>query len=146
MYGIPHGTRGGGSSSEKEVGIDTVTIPLLKKAFKDHDWEVREWDYPLGYIEMDYVGLGTFDSSKLIFMRNSYTTKNWNGNKWDVTVRLSPVIHMLTEEEIELIHSLLTALRLSDEHFIKEEDLIESDRDKLDERHEYIEVIMSGEI
>lgn len=146
MYGIPHGTHGGGSNREKEACMNTVIIPLLKKAFKEHDWEVREWDYPLGYIEMDYVGLGTFDSSKLIFTRNSYTIKNWNGNKWDVTVRLSPVTRMLLEEEIELIHSFLIALRLSDENFIKDEDLIESDRDKIDERHEYIEALMSGEI
>jgi len=145
MYGIINGSHGGGGSSEK-ISIDTVTIPLLKKAFKDHDWEVREWDYPLGYIEMDYVGLGTFDSSKLIFTRNSYTIKSWNENKWNVTVQLSSVISILLEEEIELIHSFLIALRLSDEHFIKYEDLIESDRDKIDERHEYIEALVSGEI
>lgn len=123
--------------------IDTVTIPLLKKEFERRDWSIVEWDTRIGYIEFEYTGIR--DNSRIILYRNWYIRDLFNRNEWKVTFKITPAVESLLFEEIELIRSLMTALKLSSissKDFVTFDDLFESDHDKIEEKKDYIRYIL----
>lgn len=121
---------------ESSEYIDTVTIPLLKKEFERRDWSIVEWDTRIGYIELEYTGIR--DQSRIILHRNWYIRDLFNRNEWKVTFKITPAVESLLFEEIELIRSLMTALKLSSKDFVTFDDLFESDYDKIEEKKDYI--------
>lgn len=124
---------------ESSEYIDTVTIPLLKKEFERRDWSIVEWNTRIGYVEFEYTGIR--DSSRIILYRNWYIRDAFNRNEWKVTFKITPVVESLLFEEIELIRSLMTSLKLSKD-FVTFDDLFESDHDKIEEKKEYIRYIL----
>lgn len=124
---------------ESDEYLDKVRIPLLKEEFKRRDWSIVEWDTRIGYIEFEYTGIR--DSSRIILYRNWYIRDAFNRNEWKVTFKISPVVESLLFEEIELIRSLMTSLKLSKD-FVTFDDLFESDHDKIEEKKEYIRYIL----
>lgn len=124
---------------ESDEYLDKVRIPLLKEEFKRRDWAIVEWDTRIGYIEFEYTGIR--DSSRIILYRNWYIRGAFNRNEWKVTFKISPVVESLLFEEIELIRSLMTSLKLSKD-FVAFDDLFESDHDKIEEKKEYIRYIL----
>ena len=124
---------------ESDEYLDKVMIPLLKEEFKRRDWAIVEWDTRIGYIEFEYTGIR--DSSRIILYRNWYVRDHFNRNEWKVTFKISPVVESLLFEEIELIRSLMTSLKLSKD-FVSFDDLFESDHDKIEEKKEYIRYIL----
>lgn len=123
---------------------DIITFSILKGELKDRGWSIREWDYPLGYIELDYTELKD-DDSKLIFMRNSLIRDEWNANIWKVVqIKMSPAFVGMTDEEVKLIVDLLSALRLCGDQFIDYDSLLECDHDKIENRLEYVNNLYHG--
>lgn len=124
---------------ESDEYLNKVRIPLLKEEFKRRDWAIVEWDTRIGYIEFEYTGIR--DSSRIILYRNWYIRDAFNRNEWKVTFKITPVVESLLFEEIELIRSLMTSLKLSKD-FVSFDDLFESDHDKIEEKKEYIRYIL----
>lgn len=124
---------------ESDEYLDKVRIPLLKEEFKRRDWAIVEWDTRIGYIEFEYTGIR--DSSRIILYRNWYIRDAFNRNEWKVTFKITPVVESLLFEEIELIRSLMTSLKLSKD-FVSFDDLFESDHDKIEEKKEYVRYIL----
>lgn len=124
---------------ESDEYLDKVRIPLLKEEFKRRDWAIVEWDTRIGYIEFEYTGIR--DSSRIILYRNWYIRDAFNRNEWKVTFKITPVVESLLFEEIELIRSLMTSLKLSKD-FVTFDDLFESDHDKIEEKKECIRYIL----
>lgn len=124
---------------ESDEYLNKVRIPLLKEEFKRRDWAIVEWDTRIGYIEFEYTGIR--DSSRIILYRNWYIRDAFNRNEWKVTFKITPVVESLLFEEIELIRSLMTSLKLSKD-FVSFDDLFESDHDKIEEKKEYVRYIL----
>lgn len=124
---------------ESDEYLDKIRIPLLKEEFKRRDWAIIEWDTRIGYIEFEYTGIR--DSSRIILYRNWYIRDAFNRNEWKVTFKITPVVESLLFEEIELIRSLMTSLKLSKD-FAAFDDLFESDHDKIEEKKEYVRYIL----
>lgn len=120
--------------------VARVVIPELRERFKKLSWDASTWDYRLGFIELDYVGMG-LDESKIILTRISDMTANeWNTNQWKVTIKLTEVTYALSVEEIEYLERLLWSLEESDEFFPPYDELTERDWDRIDERKDHIKI------
>ena len=120
--------------------VEKVSIPLIKQEFDSRDWAVVEWDIRIGYIEFEYAGV--LDSSRIILFRNWYDRDSWNRNEWKVLFKITPVVGSLSYHEIELVQSLMTALKLMKTGFTAYDDLFESDHDNIEEQKEYIKYIL----
>ena len=120
--------------------VEKVSIPLIKQEFDSRDWAVVEWDIRIGYIEFEYAGV--LDSSRIILFRNWYDRDSWNRNEWKVLFKITPVVGSLSYHEIELVQSLMTALKLMKTGFTAYDDLFDSDHDNIEEQKEYIKYIL----
>lgn len=121
--------------------VGSVSIPVIMGMFGACDWKLIECNYRTGYLEFEYTGMPN-DGSRIIFFRNWYDRNSWNSNEWKVVFKMSEVVGSLSFNEIELVHSLMSALKLSRKEGTEYDDLFESDHDKIEEQKEYIKYIL----